>query len=604
MALLLACLGPSASSWAAGRQVQVLVLYSTRPDAQIVVVAERELRRILAEGTEGDLDYYSEYIDRARFPDADYKEAFRDFLQSKYRGVRFDVIIAMQDLALEFVGDTRNDLFPDTPVVFFATSSATRRIANSTGVVAELNFGATLDLAAALQPEARQVMVVNGADTVSTEYDLVARQQFKRFEHRFTITYLSGLTTDALRTRLASLPPASLIYYLVVNRDGAGQSVHPLEYLDSLAAVANAPIYCWVDSAMDHGIVGGSLKSQTAETEVVARLALRVLQGERADSIPITSADLNIRQVDWRQLRRWGISEARVPAGTIVLFREPNLWDRNKNWVFGAIALVVAQTVLIAGLLVQRTRRQQADEKRQQAEEQVRRGQAALLKSYERIRDLGGRLLIAQETERSRIARELHDDISQQVALLSIDLEGLRNGGRADGDRLAGEAFTRVQGIARSVHDLSHSLHPSKLRLIGLVAALAGLQRELSTSGVTISFTHDDVPAALPPDVKLCVFRVVQEALQNALKYSRAREVSVHLAGEPQRLALTIVDNGVGFDVDAAWGRGLGLISMSERLEMIDGTISIRSAPGAGTRLDVLVPLHGTKLSSRHADSA
>jgi signal transduction histidine kinase len=190
------------------------------------------------------------------------------------------------------------------------------------------------------------------------------------------------------------------------------------------------------------------------------------------------------------------------------------------------------------------------------------------------------------------------------VALLSIDLEGLRNGAQADGDRLAGEAFTRVQGIARSVHDLSHSLHPSKLRLIGLVAALAGLQRELSTSGVTITFTHDHVPVALPPDVKLCVFRVVQEALQNALKYSQAREVSVHLIGEPQRLALTIVDDGVGFDVDAAWGRGLGLISMSERLEMIDGTISIRSAPGAGARLDVVVPLHGTKVSSRHADSA
>jgi signal transduction histidine kinase len=107
-----------------------------------------------------------------------------------------------------------------------------------------------------------------------------------------------------------------------------------------------------------------------------------------------------------------------------------------------------------------------------------------------------------------------------------------------------------------------------------------------------MTFTHDQVPPALPRDITLCLFRVVQEALQNALKYSKARNVSVHLAGEAQKLVLTVADDGVGFDVDAAWGSGLGLISMRERLENIDGTIMIRSTPGAGTSLDVVVPLH------------
>ena len=151
--------------------------------------------------------------------------------------------------------------------------------------------------------------------------------------------------------------------------------------------------------------------------------------------------------------------------------------------------------------------------------------------------------------------------------------------------------MNRAQGIARSVHDLSHRLHPAKLRLIGLVAALQGLQRELSQSDIAITFTHDNVPPTLPPDLTLCLFRIVQEALQNALKYSEARHVSVHLSGGPDGLALTIVDDGVGFDVDAAWGKGLGLISMSERLEAIGGTFEIRSKPGAGTRLEVRVPL-------------
>ncbi len=580
----LAELGLAGSVWAAQRQKQVLVLYSTRRDAQIAIVGERELPRLLDAGLEEGLDYYSEYIDQARFPDVEYQAGFRDFLRLKYRGHRFDVVIAMHDLALEFLGENRNDLFPDAPVVFFADSPDTLRIENSTGVIVPLNLRGTLALASELQPDVRRVFVVNGAASADGEYENLARAQFRSFESRLEITYLTGLSTRDLEARLVALPKHSIIYYLVVNRDGAGENFHPLEYLDRIAALASGPIYSWVDSAIDHGIVGGSLKNQKTETEAVARLALRVLRGERADSIPTTSPDLNVNQVDWRQLRRWGISEARVPAGAVIRFRDPSAWDRYKVYILGASAVLLAQTVLIAGLLIQGTRRRQA-------EDQLRRSQGELSTSYARIRDLGSRLLNAQETERSRIARELHDDIGQQMALLEIDLEQLGGAVQGEAEGLATEALTFTQAIARSVHDLSHRLHPAKLRLIGLVAALDGLRRELSRSDIAITFTHENVPSTLPLDLTLCLFRIVQEALQNAVKYSRATRVSVHLNGGSKGLALTIVDDGVGFDVDAAWGKGLGLISMAERLEAIHGTLEIRSNPGAGTRVDVTAPL-------------
>jgi signal transduction histidine kinase len=151
--------------------------------------------------------------------------------------------------------------------------------------------------------------------------------------------------------------------------------------------------------------------------------------------------------------------------------------------------------------------------------------------------------------------------------------------------------LTRAQGIAKSVHDLSHRLHPAKLRLIGLIPSLQALQREMSRAEIAITFTHDTVPSSVPPDLTLCLFRVVQEALQNALKYSKARQVSVHLRGTPKGIELAIVDDGVGFDVNGAWGKGLGLISMRERLEALGGTLAIRSKAGAGTRLEVVVPL-------------
>ena len=300
---------------------------------------------------------------------------------------------------------------------------------------------------------------------------------------------------------------------------------------------------------MGRGIVGGSLKDQTVQLDALGRLALRVLSGESADGIPVSSPNLNVRQVDWRQLRRWGISESRVPQGTRVLFKEPSVWDRYSSTSSALRRVLLAQTLLIAGLLVQRRMRRQA-------EEQVRGSEEALRSSYERIRDLGSRLLQAQDTERSRIARELHDDISQQVALLSIDLELLLGAVPPDTESLAGDALNRAQDIARSVHDLSHRLHPTKLRLIGLVAALQALQRELSRSDTDDHVHPRTCPGESASDLTLSLFRVVQEALQNALKYSRARTVTVDLRGESDVLALTVSDDGVGFDVDAAWGKG------------------------------------------------
>jgi signal transduction histidine kinase len=149
----------------------------------------------------------------------------------------------------------------------------------------------------------------------------------------------------------------------------------------------------------------------------------------------------------------------------------------------------------------------------------------------------------------------------------------------------------RAHALARSVNDLSHRMHPARLRLVGLVAALRGLQQELTRPDVATTFTHDDVPSTLQPDLTLCMFRIAQEALHNALTHSEARQVTVHLTNDSRRLTLTVVDDGVGFDVDAAWGKGLGLISMVERLEAIGGTFEIHSQPGAGTHLTATAPL-------------
>lgn len=262
--------------------------------------------------------------------------------------------------------------------------------------------------------------------------------------------------------------------------------------------------------------------------------------------------------------------------------QEPGVWEPYRAYVLAAIAVLLTQTLLIAGLLIQR-------ERKQRAERELRRRQAELQASYGRIRDLGVRLLNAQEAERARIAHELHDDISQQLSLLAIYLDMLRSNAQGLAKELIDEAVSSAENIVASVHDLSRRLHPYKLRLIGLVAALQDLQNAVSQAGIAATFTHANVPAALPQDLTLCLFRIAQEALQNALKHSHARSVSMRLVGAAAGLELSIADDGIGFDVDAAWGNGLGLVGIRERLDAIGGTFEILSTQGGGTRLVVRI---------------
>ena len=569
-------------AYAQSEPKQVLVLYSTRPDARLSVLGENLLPRTLEAGLAQDLVYHSEFIDDSTFPESAYA-AFRQFLRLKYQDARFDLIIAIQNAAIDFVNDHRDTLFPHAPVVFLTNDRATSRLPNSTGLVHERDFAATIAFLRQLQPDVRQVFVVTGASPGEKQYESVIRA-LQPHTPELTFTYLSGLTTSDLEDRLSRLPEHSAVYYLSVSQDGAGQRFHPLEYVDRVAAAANAPTYCWVDSAMDRGIVGGSLYSQARAIEHIGQLAQRVLRGEPADSIPVAALSLNADMVDWRQLRRWRIDEARVPAGTIVRFRDPTIWDRYRIYILAALTLLITQSVLITGLLIQRHRRRRA-------EAELRGSQGELRRSYERNRDLGARLLRAQEDERAFIARELHDDIGQQVALLTIELSLLGRANLDEAGNLVKETLSHAQGLARSVQELSHRVHPARLRVLGLIPALQALRDELSRNEINIRLTHEMVPTTLSGDLTLCVFRVVQEALQNALKHSKARNVSVHLTGRRGVLTLNIADDGVGFDVGGAVGKGLGLISMNERLEAVGGSLAIRSKPGVGTELTIRVPL-------------
>jgi PAS domain S-box-containing protein len=214
----------------------------------------------------------------------------------------------------------------------------------------------------------------------------------------------------------------------------------------------------------------------------------------------------------------------------------------------------------------------------------------------ESLHHLSARLISAQEEERSRIARELHDDFNQRLALLAVDLERLHDGSVDSQECLADgleSLLRRTKELSSDIHRLSHQLHPSVLQHLGLVPATRSFCKEISgQNGIHIELVHHGVPRLLPGGVALCLYRIVQEALRNVIKHSGAESARVELGGSPDELILQILDDGTGFDLESARTRGgLGLLSMRERLRLVSGTISFERVEPNGTRIEVRVPI-------------
>lgn len=237
---------------------------------------------------------------------------------------------------------------------------------------------------------------------------------------------------------------------------------------------------------------------------------------------------------------------------------------------------------------------------RKQAEELLRQHEARLV-------DLSAKLLRTQDQERQRIARELHDDMTQRLAVLAVEIGSLARTGPFDAPTKAHIEHLRKAAaqLAEDVHNFAYRLHPSLLEHLGLEAAIRDQVDEFSRrSGLKVQYTQRHVPQSLPMDVSTCLYRVTQESLQNVLKHAEASEVLVRLLGTATGVGVCVRDDGKGF-IQAPSGstsRGLGLISMEERVRLFQGTFRIRTSPGKGTEVHAWLPLSDSPLN-RSLDS-
>jgi signal transduction histidine kinase len=214
-------------------------------------------------------------------------------------------------------------------------------------------------------------------------------------------------------------------------------------------------------------------------------------------------------------------------------------------------------------------------------------------RASELIHDLARRLIARQEVERQRIARELHDDIGQRMVALNINIDELATHIDSEQSRTRLRTLAaQAREIVTDVNHMAYELHPSRLRAIGLDAALRSLCDETSKQrNVLVAFTHDASPPSVDANVSLCLYRIVQEALHNVVRHSHARQAQVSVTCDAGHIELEVADSGVGFDPNQVSQAGLGLVSMRERVAVLDGQLTIDAVPGGGTRITARIPL-------------
>ncbi len=598
--LLLPLIVPCAHASAAApeRVRKVLVLHTSQKDLPAALIMDASIRATFKASSDERIEVFSEYMDFARFADDRYEKQLVEQYHQKYRRHKIDLIIPVIAPALDFVLKHRDHIFPGVPVVYCAIykkEAVTRRMAPDViGIPAEVDMNATLDLALQLHPDTRRVVVAAGASELDLTWIQLARQNFREDEEngRVEFVYLAGLSIRELLDKLAHLPERTVVLYLQMMRDADGNTFRSRDGLERLAEVSSAPIYGLYDTYLGHGIVGGRLVSFEVEGKNAARLGLSILAGGTPQDVATSAQSSNTWMFDGRQLRRWGISEDNLPPGSIVRYRELTVWELYKWHVIGGICIGLVEAIFIAALLVQRVRRRRLERSiaqlRQRSEEELR-------KSEQQLRILAGKLLQAQEMERRVLAREMHDDLTQRLAVLAIQAGKLEQRLALSGPDSASLTDMRDQLIKLSedVHTLSRQLHPSILDDLGLIDALRSecasfQQRE----GIAVELRAEDVPAHMPKDVALCLYRIAQEALRNIGKYAQTRHAQMALFGNGDELLLSISDQGKGFDAEAARTRpGLGLASMQERARLIGAELSIQSQPGQGTTISTLVSL-------------
>ena len=375
LGLLLLALTTSASTGAEPEPKRVLIVHSFGSTAPPFTTHSTAFQTTLTKelGKRVDMDEVS--LDMARYAQPDMEGPFVDFLLARLEKWQPDLVVPIGSPAGRFVNKYRDPLFPRTPVIYTGMDRRTLppgAFNNATFVGEDFKLAGLVEDILELAPDTNHIVVVLGATPLERYWTIEFQKTFAPFTDRVKFTWVNDLTFEQMLELAATLPPRSFILLGLLLRDAAGVTHNEDEALQRLHAVASAPINGLYQHQLGLGIVGGRLYQAELEGDESARIAIRILRGEPISELPPQVIPALSPRYDWRELRRWNISEDRLPPDSVILFRQPTLWQEYRWYVVGAVGLIGAQAALIGALLVQRQRRREAQAALRQAEAAAR----------------------------------------------------------------------------------------------------------------------------------------------------------------------------------------------------------------------------------------
>jgi len=484
---------------------RVLVVHSfgsvAPPFTTHSVAFETELVEKMGERV--DLDEVS--LDMARYADPNLQEALVEYLQKRQPHWQPDLVVPIGSPAGVFVEQYRDRLFPETPILY--TGMDRRRLSphalerNAAFIGENFDGPGFIEDILQIAPATKNIAIVIGASAVEQYWAAAFRKEFEPFTNRINFIWLNDLSLDQMLEKTRALPPDSYIFLILLLRDATGVTHNADEALQRIHAVANAPINGIFQHQLGLGIVGGRLYQAELEGIESARTAVRILHGEPASSFPPRIVGPLSPRYDWRELQRWKIDEKLLPPGSTVLYRTPGLWEQHRALIIGGISICVVETLLIAGLVVNRIRRRHAERSLSESEDRVALAADEMRRLQEEIAHVGRVSMMGQLA--SALAHEINQPIgailrNAEAAELFMqsktpDLEEIRAilaDIRAD-DQRAGGVIDRMRALLKR-----HVLDTQLLDLTELVGDVAKLARtDAATRHVKLTV---NLPADLP----------------------------------------------------------------------------------------------------------
>jgi signal transduction histidine kinase len=610
IALLLLLITSVASAQDASKKV--LVLYWESKDFVGNISFDKGFQLGLFSDPSSKVELFSEYLDTTRFPGEHQSELLHDYLREKYKNQKIDVVVATPDPALDFLLKNRNDLFPNSPVVFVCVRRPPQEVLNSgpglTGIIRANTHRKTLDLALKLHPNTKEVFVISGTPEHDKRFETIARAELAGYDKRVRISYLTDLPIVELLDRVKQLPQESVILY-VWHRSAleTEKALQTFEVLEKVRQVASVPIYGMGSRNVGYGIVGGYVQDSERNGLETAELVRRILNNTRVQDIPVDSAS-SVPMFDWHELQRWDISESSLPSGSVIRFKEFTLWEQYRWRIVLVAFLLVLQTAIITALLIEQWRRRRAKEAldRLNAELEMRiDDRTAALNA--KTREL--------ESFAYSVAHDLKAPLRGIDGYSRILLQDYSETLQDDGCTMLQTIQDSTDEMNRLIDDLlaysrleRRELRTDTIELAPVISSLVE-EKKRECAERPIDFVVTVNGAAVQADAS-GLAQALRNYLDNAIKFTGkvpAPRIEIGSREEgAESCLLWVRDNGIGFDMEhheqifdifqrlngaADYpGTGIGLAIVRKAMERMGGRAWAESKPGAGATFYLEIP--------------